>query len=108
MTAPSIVSVGTINAGTGTITPTLNTSGVTNGDVLLLIIETANQHQGFGGGWEVIDFNGVNTAGGTTAAGISVFWTKYDSATYADPVLPNPGIDHLSGLIIAITGADTV
>jgi len=107
-TVPTFVASGAIAAGTGTIAPALP-SGLATGDILLLFVETANQAISVsganGGTWAQVTGSpqGTGTAAGTSAARLTVFWSRYNG-TQGAPTLSDSG-NHQAARMIAIRGA---
>jgi hypothetical protein len=81
-------------------------SGLQQDDVLLLLVETANQTVDVTApaGWGVVPGSpqGAGTGGGTAATRISVFWKRY-AAGDANPTLSDSG-NHQSAQILAFRG----
>lgn len=98
---------GTVAGGITSASPTAP-GGLSDGDVLLLVTETANQNSADIAAWELIVRVGTGTAGATDATQVAVYWTKYDSAQYANPVVGAGGGDHVAAVILAYSGVETV
>jgi hypothetical protein len=104
---PSFVAAGAVASGTGTIAPALP-AGIATGDILLLFVETANQASSIsaanGGTWtEITAAQGTGTAGGTSAARLTAFWSRYNG-TQGAPTVADSG-DHQIARMIAVRGA---
>ncbi|MEN6387268.1 MAG: glycoside hydrolase family 9 protein [Phycisphaerales bacterium] len=108
--APNFVAAGTVTSGTGTITPALP-SGIATNDILVLFVETANQAVSIsnqnGGTWTQVTNSpqGTGTAGGTAAARLTAFWSRYNG-TQGAPTVSDSG-NHQLGRMIAVRGATT-
>ncbi|HBR20565.1 MAG TPA: hypothetical protein DD726_10190, partial [Phycisphaerales bacterium] len=107
-TPPTFVAAGAVTSGTGTITPALP-AGIATNDILLLFLETSNQAISIsnqnGGTWTSVTNSpqGTGTAGGTTGARLTAFWSRYNG-TQGAPTTSDSG-DHQLGRMIAIRGA---
>lgn len=105
--APTYVGSGNVGTGTGVIIPTLP-GGIQTNDILLLLIETANQTTTIsnpnGGTWiEILNSpQGTGTAGGTTSTRLTIFWSRYNG-TQGNPTASDSG-DHQRGRIFAFRG----
>lgn len=106
--APTFVAAGAVTHNTAGITPSLP-AGIATNDILLMFLETANQAISItnqnGGTWTQITNSpqGTGTAGGTSAARLTAFWSRYNG-TQGAPTTSDSG-DHQAGVIIAIRGA---
>jgi hypothetical protein len=102
--------IGTVASGTGAITPALPAGRLTD-DLLLLLVETANQAVTLTGGdasnWLQLSSSpqGTGTAAGTAAARLTVFY-RWVTGTEAAPGVGDSG-DHQIARIIAYSGVDT-
>jgi hypothetical protein len=80
------------------------------GDIGLLIIETANQTVSLttaAGFVQVTNSpQGTGAAGGTTSAGLAVYWCRATSNAQASPITNDPG-DHVHGIIVGFRGVRT-
>ncbi len=108
--APTFVAAGAVASNTTAITPALP-ANIATGDILLLFLETANQAITIptpnGGTWTEVTNSpqGTGTAGGTTGARLTIFWSRYNGSQ-GDPTTSDSG-DHQQGRIIAIRGVTT-
>ena len=102
--------IGTVAAGTGAITPALPAGRLTD-DLLLLLVETANEAVTLTGGdasnWLQLSSSpqGTGTAAGTAAARLTVFY-RWVTGTEAAPGVGDSG-NHQIARIIAYSGVDT-
>ncbi|NWG38102.1 hypothetical protein [Nitrososphaera sp.] len=108
---PTYVGAGTTfnNAGSGTVALP---SSLQEDDVLLLVVETANQAVsvtagGSAGTWTEVTNSpqGTGTAGGTTATRLTVFWARYPGTGTTGPTISDSG-DHQIAAIHAFRGVD--
>jgi fibronectin type 3 domain-containing protein len=105
---PTFVAAGAVSSGTATITPALP-SGIASGDVLLLFVETANEAVSIsnpnGGTWTEVTGSpqGTGTAGSTSAARLTAFWSRYNG-TQGAPTVSDSG-NHQLARMVAIRGA---
>lgn len=108
--APVWIANGAQAAGALAITPALP-SGILTDDILLLLLETANQAISIptpnGGTWTEVTSSpqGTGTAGGLTATRLTMFWSRYNG-TQGAPTTSDSG-DHQLGFIAAFRGART-
>jgi hypothetical protein len=106
--APIVSAIGDAASGTDVIRPPLPT-GITTGDILLLVVETANEAVFIsdvnGGSWLQVGGSpqGSGTAGAGDATRLTAFWSRYNGSQGA-PVLSDSG-DHQTARMIAIRGA---
>jgi hypothetical protein len=99
MTFPVFVSAGTFASSNGAITPGLP-AGYADGDLFILMVESANEAVATPSGWTADPNNGTNGIGTPGAAGatrMSVF-TKWVSGTQTAPTVADSG-NHTCGLI---------
>jgi hypothetical protein len=82
-------------------------ASLANGDLLFLIIETANQTGmtvGGTGAWTNMGAAGFGVAGAVDAAAVTVFWKRYNSATdNVNLTITDPG-DHTQAKVLAFRG----
>lgn len=92
--------------GTGTVIYSIP-SGTQNGDLLLLVIETANQIVTEPGEWLDVPSSpqGVGTAGGSTSTRLKIMYRWVDG-TSINTTVADPG-NHQTGAILAFRGVDT-
>jgi hypothetical protein len=106
--APSVVSVGTVAAGTTTITPALPASIIAN-DILLIVCESVGaQNYATPSGWAHVNAGGtgISPVVQGTNTQLTVFWRRYDGA-FSAPALTGT-TDHALGRMIAIRGCPTI
>lgn len=106
-TAPTVASVGTAFSGTGV--PTATVPSHQADDILLLIIQSANDSQvaAPAGGWKQLGpQNGIGAAAAAGSTKLSLFWLRASSGATAAPTIPDTG-DHTYGVILAIRGCVT-
>ncbi len=104
MATPTFVSAGSLGAGTGTVTPGAPASRQA-GDILILLVESANQSVATPSGWTVIANNGTGTAGNITATAISSFWLLDTTGSAAMPTLADSG-EHTIAVCLAFRNVD--
>ncbi len=103
---PTFVAKGTFDSGTGAIAPGIP-AGLVNDDLMLLVVESANQAITAPTGWTEIGSQATQSTGTAAAAGgvrLGVFWKIYGGLEAA-PSVADTG-DHTTGIIIGIRGAD--
>lgn len=102
-TMPTYVSAGAVAEGTGNITPGFP-PGTQQDDVLLLLIETANEAVSTPSGWAAVADSpqGTGTGGGTTSTRLSIFWKRV-AAIDSAPTITDPG-DHAVAQLFAFRG----
>lgn len=102
MTFPTYISYGDEQAGTGNVTYTLPNNGTAwaAGDLLLLVIETANEAVTPPTGWTLLVEIGTGTAAATDATRLTVFYRVAQTGDTA-PTVTDPG-DHQCGHTMAI------
>lgn len=103
--APTVVGVGTVASGVGTITPGLPT-GTAAGHVLVLVAETGNEPLPAMSGWQNIGSGIAQQATGTNITALTLRW-KAAAADEVAPTVPDSG-DHQVARILGISGADTL
>jgi hypothetical protein len=102
--APTVVAVGTVAAGTTTITPAFPASIAAN-DILLTICESVGgQNFSTPSGWAHVSSDGtaVSPVVQSTNTQLTVFWRRYDGI-FTAPALSGT-TDHALGRMIAIRG----
>lgn len=89
-------------------TPLLPASTATD-DLLLLVIETANEPIAAPTDWTQVSASpqGTGTAASATATAVQIFWRRKPAAGYTDPVLPDAG-DHILARIAVVRGVSNV
>lgn len=104
--APSVRAGGTAVSGAADIVPTLP-DGVQQNDILLLVVETANQPVAIPSGWTQVPNSpqGIGTAGVGSATAIQAFWRRATNSETAPTV--SGTTDHKSARIYAIRNAAT-
>ncbi len=104
--AISYVGKGTFQSGAGAITPGFP-SGLADDDLLISVLETANQAITHSSWTQVPDSpQGTGTAGAAGGVRLTAFYKFYASGDTA-PATSDSG-DHQAGIIIAFRGVDTV
>jgi hypothetical protein len=104
---PIYIGAGNVGASTNAVTPSLPNGAIAN-DILLLVIETANQAITIptpnGGIWTEIFSSpqGTGATGGATATRLTVFWSRYNG-TQSNPTTSDSG-DHQRARIFAFRG----
>src|SRR5215207_4915647 len=84
-------------------------AGVSVGDVMLCVVEGANQapavnNQGTNGAWAILGaMSGTGTAGGTSATSVTLYWDRFKSGQ-TDPIMGDGGGDHIGARIYAWSG----
>lgn len=106
--APIVSAIGGLASGTDALQAPLPT-GITQGDILLLLVETANESvfiSDFNGGtWLQVAGSpeGTGAAGAVEATRLTAFWSRYNGSQ-GPPLLSDSG-DHQTARMIAIRGA---
>lgn len=110
MSLPSFVGSSLFTGGTGGVSPALP-AGLAAGDLLLLLVETANEAAtlfGVGHGYTELACSpqGTGPAPGSTATRLTAFW-KLAGAIEAAPIVNDAG-DHVGAVLCAFRGVDPV
>lgn len=100
MAVPSYVAGGTSAAGTGDITPTVDSEA--SGDLLILVVETGNEAVAAPTGWTAVP-GGVAIQ---TATRLTAFYRFATGAAETNPTVTDPG-DHAYGRVFTLRGTDT-
>jgi hypothetical protein len=104
-TVPAVRSVSAEATGTGNVTPTLPSGHVTN-DILLLIVQSANESISAPAGYTQIGpQNGVGTAAASGSTRLAVFW-KRDGGSESNPTITDAG-NRTYATMLAISGCVT-
>jgi hypothetical protein len=104
-TAPAIRSVSAEATGTGNVTPTLPAGHTTN-DILLLIVQSANQAVAAPAGYTQVGPRcGVGVAAASGSTYLAVFW-KRDGGAESDPTVLDSG-NRTYATMLAISGCPT-
>ncbi len=107
MTTPQYVAKGTFTSGTGAIAPPLPT-GVRNGDLLVLVVESANQAITTPTGWTQAPNSPQFTGTAAVAGGVRVgVFYKVLYGNLAAPSVADTG-DHTAGQVHAFRGVDPI
>lgn len=103
--AITFVATGAVATGTNSITVGLP-SGLANDDLLLLVIETANQATATPSGWSIATGSpqGIGTAAGTAATRLDVFYRVVDGTETSVSIANS--VNHRIGRMIAYRGVD--
>ena len=108
--APTFVAKGDMSYSQRSTTPSLPT-GIQNGDILILVVETANQsititNTGSAGSWTLLSSSpqGTGTAGGT-ATRITVWYAVYGGSGTIGPTLSDSG-NHQFAEVFAFRNVD--
>ena len=105
--AIAYVAAGAGASGAANCTPALP-AGIVSGNLLIALVENANQQPTIGaqngGAWAQIGtLSGTGAAGGTTAAGLAVYWDRYNG-TQTAPNFTDGGGDHVGARIYGFSG----
>jgi hypothetical protein len=104
---PTYIGTGNVGASTNAVTSSLP-NGIQINDILLLVIETANQAINIptpnGGIWTEISSSpqGTGATGGAASTRLTVFWSRYNG-TQGNPTTSDSG-DHQRARIFAFRG----
>jgi hypothetical protein len=102
---PTFVAAGTALSASIGGSPGLP-SGTAEDDILLLLIETANEAIAAPDGtWGAVDNSPSSTSGASTASRITAYWKSAGSGEVA-PTLADPG-DHIHAVILGFRGCPT-
>src|SRR5688500_11199076 len=104
---PVYVAKGTFQSGTGALTVPMPT-GIRNDDLLLLVVETANQVITTPTGWTQVTGSpqSIGTAAAAGGVRLGVFW-KLVRGTEASVSVADSG-DHQTAIVTAYRGVDIV
>ncbi len=102
MAIPSYKSIAITSSGTGDVVAVLPT--YSDDDILILIVETANQSVSTPSGWTAFTHSpkGTGTAGDTAATACYLFWLRASGSVSA-PTITDPG-DHAILKVISYSG----
>jgi hypothetical protein len=102
-TPPSYRASGAARVGTGSVSVPWPT-GHASGDIGILIVETASNTVATPTGWTAVHtMVSEGAAGGSTSAGINVFWRRATSSSESNVSIPDSG-DHNIARMIAFSG----
>lgn len=88
---------GEFHSGTGAITPTCPPHVA--GDILLLIVHSANEPGATPSGWTAIRAEGSGTAGAIGSVGLETFYFRATNSSTSNPTVADRG-DHTFGIIL--------